>query len=137
MSNEANKALIRRVYDAVAGQDFDVFDEIVSEDYVDHDPFPGMESRGLKAFRAPFEASSSAFSDFRIHEDDMVAEGDKVAARITVSGTHVGEFIGIPATNKSINVGGFDFFEIHDGKITARWGAADTGAMMEQLGLMG
>jgi len=67
--------------------------------------------------------------------DDMTAEGDKVVVRITMSGTHQGEFMGIPLTNKGFKVQAIDIIEVHDGKATAHRGQTDQAAMMEQLGL--
>ena len=136
MSLEENKAVIRRLYEEVANaKNLDVVDEIVAEDTVDHDAFPGMPANGVEAYKAVFSASQSGFSDFRMEIHEMVAEGDKVAIRATVSGTHDGDFMGIPPTGKAISVGAVEIFEIKDGKITGRWGTPDRATVMEQLGL--
>jgi len=67
--------------------------------------------------------------------DDMIGEGERVVARIRVSGTQTGEFVGIPPTNKSIEVNAIDIFEFRDGEITQSWEVADRAGMMQRLGL--
>lgn len=136
MSLEDNKAVLRRLFEEVANaKNLDVIDEIVSVDAVDHDAFPGMPANGLEAYKAVFGASQAAFSDFHMTIHDMIAEGDQVAIRATVSGTHDGEFMGIRATGKTISIGAVEVFEVKDGKITGRWGTPDRATLMEQLGL--
>ena len=136
MSLEANKAVVRRLYEEVANaKQLDVIDEIVHSDTVDHEPFPGMPTKGTEAYKAIFGASISAFPDFQMRIDALIAEGDRVAVQGTVSGTHEGEFLGMPATGNAFSVSNIEVFEIQDGRITARWGIADSASMMEQLGL--
>jgi len=136
MSIEDNKAVLHRVYDEIINQgNFDVIPELVSEDVVEHEQFPGLPTTGHEAVRAAIGMFRESFSDLRFTVDDMIAEGDKVAARITVTGTHTGQFMGMPPTNKNVEVQAIDILEIHDGKITAHWGQTDQGAMMEQLGM--
>ena len=136
MSLEDNKAVLRRLYDEVSNaKNLDVLGEIIAEDSVDHDAFPGMPTTGPDAYEAVFGASHRAFSDFHMMVHDMVAEGDKVAIRMTISGTHDGEFMGMPPTGKKISIGAVELFEVKDGKITGRWGTPDRATLMEQLGL--
>ncbi len=136
MSIENNKALVRRFYDEVMNQgNLDLIDELVAPDFVEHQVFPGLPTTGPESVKAGIGMFRSAFPDLRMAADDMIAEGDKVAVRATMSGTHRGEFMGIPATNKSFSITAIDIVEIRDGKATAHWGEVDQGAMMEQLGL--
>jgi len=136
MSLEDNKAVIRRLFDEVSNaRNLNVLDEIVAEDAVEHDGFPGMPDTGPEAYRAVYGGSHAGFSDFHMELHDLIAEGDNVAVRATVRGTHDGEFIGIPPTGKAISVGVVEIFEVKDGKITGRWGAPDRATLMEQLGL--
>lgn len=136
MSLDDNKAVVRRLYDEVAnGRNLDVLDEIVSEDSIDNDTFPGMPTRGVEAYRVVFAGSLAAFPDFHMEVHDLVAEGDRVAARMTISGTHEGEFAGMPPTGKTFSVGHIEIFQVEDGKLTARWGGPDRATLMEQLGL--
>ena len=136
MSIENNKALTRRFYDEVINQgNLDLIDELVSEDFVEHEEFPGLPTTGPAAPKAALGMFMAAFPDLRFTPDEMIAEGDKVVVQATMSGTHKGEFMGIPPTNKSFKVHAIDIVEIHDGKATAHWGLVDQGGMMEQLGL--
>lgn len=136
MSLEENKAIVRRLYEEVGNsKQLDVIDEIVDPDTIDHDPFPGMPNTGTEAYKAVFGASQVAFPDFRMTIDGLIAEGDRVAVQGKVSGTHEGEFMGMPATGKAFSVDNIEVFEIKAGKITQRWGIADTASLMAQLGV--
>lgn len=136
MSVESNKATMRRFYREIGYQgNMDVVDEIVAEDFVDHGGFPGLPHKGRESIRALFGASHTGFTGFHMTVDDMIGEGERVVARIRVSGTQTGEFVGIPPTNKSIEVNAIDIFEFRDGEITQSWEVADRAGMMQRLGL--
>jgi len=136
MSTESNKALNRRFMDEVVNQgNLDLIDELVAENFVEHEAFPGLPTTGPEAPRAALGMFLAAFPGLQFTIDDMIAEGDKVVTRGTMTGTHKGEFMGIPPTNKSFKVQFIDIIEIHDGKATAHWGQTDQASMMEQLGL--
>ena len=132
--SEENKALVRRVYEAISAGNLEVLRDAISDGFVEHEEFPGLEASSSKegAVRQ-FELLRAAFPDFSISLDDMVAEGDKVFIRATMRGTHRGEFMGMPATGKQITVPVGDFIRIVDGKAVEHWGVTDTGAMMQQL----
>ena len=136
MSVEANKALMRRLYEEVINEgNIDLTDEFFSDDFVEHEVFPGLPTTGPEAPKAAFAMFLAAFPDLQVTPDEMIGEGDKVAVRATISGTHKGEFMGVPPTNKSFEAQLLDIVEIHDGKATAHWGLTDQGAIMEQLGV--
>ena len=134
--SEQNKANIRRFYDEVfnAGN-IAVVDELVASNFVDHEEFPGLSGGrdGLKQFVTMMR---TAFPDARMDVDDLIAEGDKVVARLTMSGTQRGEFAGIPASGKSMNVTTIDIIRFENGQAVEHWGATDSAKMMEQLGAM-
>lgn len=135
MSEKQNKALMKRFYDEVANKgDLKLIDELIAADFVEHEDFPGLaEGReGLKQF---FSMIRSAFDGFRMDIEDLVAEGDKVVARITMRGTHKGEFMGIKGTGKTISVSAIDILRYADGRAVEHWGVTDAMAMMEQLGV--
>ncbi len=137
MSVSDNKALARRFYDEVINQgNLDVIDELVSEDFVEHEQFPGLPTTGREAPRAALGVFMAAFPGMQFTVDDIIAEDDKVVVRGRMAGTHQGEFMGIPATGKSFEAGFIDIIEVHDGQATAHWGQTDSAAMMEQLGLV-
>ncbi|MEX1258952.1 MAG: ester cyclase [Gemmatimonadota bacterium] len=132
--SEENKSLVRRTYDAINRKDFDALAAVIADDVIEHDEFPGLEpsKAGVLQF---FRNLQAAFSGVTMTVEDLIAEGDKVFARVTLSGTHQGEFLGIPATGRSISVPMADFFRIRDGQMVEHWGVADSGVMMQQLGV--
>jgi steroid delta-isomerase-like uncharacterized protein len=130
----ANKELVRRVYDEVInGGNVALIDELFAADFVDHEEFPGLEGgrEGVKQF---FTMMRTAFPDLRMAIDDLIAEGDKVVARATMSGTHKGEFMGMDPSGKQFRVSAIDVVRFADRKAVEHWGITDAAAMMEQLG---
>ena len=134
--SEENKAMVRRLYSELSGQQGQsVADELVAEDFVDHNP-PGPDiAPGREGFKQVFAGFQSAFPDMSIMVEDQVAEGDKVVSRATASGTLLGDYMGMPATGKSFSIEVVDIFRFEDGQIAERWGQADTTGMLQQLGL--
>jgi steroid delta-isomerase-like uncharacterized protein len=135
-ASDTNKAIMERFYDEVVNAgNLDLIDELLSEDFTEHEEMPGLAPgrQGVKEFFGMFR---QAFPDVSFATEDMVAEGDTVAARVTVRGTHKGEFMGIPATGKSIEVQAVDFVRFADGIATAHWGVTDMAAMLTQLGVL-
>ncbi len=136
MSTEDHKAFVISFYDEVINRkNLDVIERLVSEDSVDHTAFPGHPATGPESTKAVFAMFHAAFPDLQITVDEVIAEGDKVVSRATISGTHKGEFLGTPPTNRSFEVLDITTVEIHDGKLTTHWGLTDETAMMQQLGL--
>lgn len=130
------KAIAQAMYDGMrAGTDVDEWvDRFTTEDFVEHEA--GMESTGRDAPREMFKQTLAAFPDFQAEVHELLQDGDKVVARATFSGTHRGEFMGMPATGNSFSIDVIDILEFRDGKCTAHWGLMDRAAMMEQLGAM-
>ena len=131
---ERNKQLVRQFFEASDRQDAEMMDQLVSStNYSLH--FSGMPPRNWNTnkeqFLAPF---NKAFPDLRRNIVDMVAEGDKVAVSINVTGTYKGEFQGIPATGKQVSFTAMDILTIIDGKITEEWATADMMGLMQQIG---
>lgn len=132
MSN-SGKQLLRDVYDAITRKDLDALADLIADDVVEHEELPGLEPTKDGVLKW-FEHIHSAFRDFKLVPDQMLSEGDKVSVLGTMTGTHQGEFMDIPATGNRIEVPFADVFRISDGKIAEHWGVTDTGAMMQQLG---
>ena len=110
-----------------------VIDEMYATNFVSH----GDEDiRGIKNVKQSTSQEFSAFPDLHFTIDDMVAEGDKVAARITMTGTHKGEYMGAPPTNKKITIRAIAIERFAGGKIVEEWGMTDTLGLMQQLGLV-
>ena len=112
MSLEENKAIVRRFIEAYNKRNLDLFDDILAPDYFDHTSKVGIE--GLKQL---MNMAFKAFPDFHETIEDIIAEGDKVWARITFTGTHTGEFMGIAPTGKKITTEMVDIFRIVKGKL--------------------
>ncbi len=129
-----NKSIMRRAYDEILNEGrLEVADELIAEDMIEHERFPGLESgrEGFKTFVTTFR---EAFPDLQVTVEDMIAEGDKVAARATMRGTHQGEFLGIPPSGNSIEVPVVDIARFADGMGVEHWRVTDNMAMMVQLG---
>ena len=134
MSVEENKALIRRFTEAGNNLDFDALDEIMATDYKPHDPLPNQPT-GREGFKQTTRALFKVFPDLKITIEDVIAEGDKVVARVTGIGTHQGEFMGIAPTGKKVTVSYIRIFRIANGKITEDWTGIrrSTPSMIAQL----
>jgi len=128
-----SKSIIQRFYDEITAGNFDVVDELVADDFIEHEEFPGIESNkaGVKQFFTMFRA---AFPDMRMDAHEIVAEGDLICVRGTMSGTHQGDFMGLPPSGRQFSVEGFDMVRMRDGQFTEHWGLFDSLAMMQQLG---
>lgn len=134
-SIEENKSIARRVPEEVATEgNFDLVDEIFTEDAIEHGPFG--DANGREAVKEQIENFRTAFDGFSATVDDIVAEGDTVAMRVTLRGTHEREFRGIEPTGKSIEVQNMVFTRIEDGKIAERWLQPDMLALRQQLGAL-
>jgi steroid delta-isomerase-like uncharacterized protein len=124
------KALVRRTIQAQNKQDWDDLLETIDDDYVD--PRLGVTKQGVVPGLQVF---SAAFPDFHVNIEDIFGEGEKVAIRSVLTGTHKGEFAGISATGKRFRVDAMDLFTIKNGKHIEHSGLFDEIAMMRQLGL--
>jgi len=113
----------------------DRIDEFCTEDFVDHEEFPGIPSNreGVKQF---FQMMRAAFPDLHVTSEYVAEGGDHVMARFRMTGTHQGEFMGVPATGRHIDVGGYDEVRMTpDGQqAIEHWGTLDAMALMQQLG---
>lgn len=136
MSEQDNKAVVRRYYDEVLNQrNIDLLDELAVEDYVEHDPFPD-QGNGRADLKARVAGFCAAFNPLQFTIQDMIAEGDKVVVRWTNAGTDSGGFMGIPATGKDFGVAGIDIHVVRDGKLAEHWHVVDLLTQMQQLGLV-
>ena len=134
--SERNKALYRTFVDKAFGErDLSVLDELISDQFVDHNPVPGTE--GNKAgMRQGLEMFLQAFPDMQSDVDFLVAEGDLVVGHHTSTGTHKGEFMGMPATGKHFQVDEIHIVRIVNGQAVEHWGLANDMSMMQQLGMV-
>ena len=129
-------ATVRRIYDLIGAGDIDGFGRHLADDFVDHEELPGLAPTrdGVLAF---FRMQLAAFPDTRMDVQDIVASGEKVVARVRYVGTNRGEFMGTPATGKTVDVQLVDIFRFgDDGLAHEHWGVMDQLTMMQQLGLV-
>jgi len=126
---EENKALIRRLFEAYNKQNLDVLDELFVPEYVDH----VLQLRSLESFKQFSTKFYKGFPDTHSTIEDIIAEGDKVWTRFTVTGIHKGEYRGVPPTGKEIVIRCVDIYRIVDGKIVESWSIYDTLDFYKQL----
>jgi steroid delta-isomerase-like uncharacterized protein len=126
------KAAMSRFYDRVAAGDLAAVDELLVEDFIEHEAIAPTPDR--EGVRALFTMMRAAFPDMRFAVAHMVQEDDLVMAHGTFEGTHEGEFMGVPATGKRVSVPFADVVRFRDGLGVEHWGVFDSGAMMQQLG---
>ncbi len=135
--SEENKEKVRRLYEEAFGQRKpEVIDEVLHSDFVCYDPnAEGGEVRGAQTVKGEIEYFHNAFADFFWRVEDQVAEGDKVTTRHTLGGTHQGEFFGVAATGKRVEVSAItiDRFD-ESGKLVEEWASYDALGIMRQLG---
>ena len=136
MSVKEIKALERRFFEAMnrgLSAISAVIDDDCSTSYVYHSGL-GSEIRGTDAFKQ-FMSGFGAFSDLHVTLDDMIVEGDKAVSRHTFTGTHKGEWRGLPPTNKKVTFWAIMIVRIVGGKQVEIWERSDTLGLMQQLGL--
>ncbi|MFQ5901607.1 MAG: ester cyclase [Thermodesulfobacteriota bacterium] len=137
MSVEENKAIMRRWYEEVLNKgNLAVVDELIATDCVDHNPLAPELPAGLEGVKQGFTMFRTAFPDVRVTVEDMIAEGDKVVSRLTLRGTHKGEFMGIAPAGKQVTVASIDIVRIAGGKMVEHWDVIDELSMMQQLGVV-
>jgi steroid delta-isomerase-like uncharacterized protein len=127
-------AAMNRLYELINAGDIDGFGELLAEDFVEHEELPGLEpsKQGVKQL---FHMYRAAFPDLRMDVQDLLVSGDKAVARVRATGTHQGEFLGMPATGKSVDVQLIDITRFgDDGLAREHWGVFDALALMQQLG---
>ena len=135
MSVEENKKIVRRYQEIYNSNDLDALDEVVSQGLLTPKIMPGIPT-GIEGAKAAHRIMLAGFPDYQTIIDDLFAEGDKVAARITMSGTNTGSFMGIPTTGKHVSFTGIYIARIANGKIVEHWGEEDGVSLLQQLGAL-
>lgn len=114
-------------------KDFAALSGLMREDYIQHNPLVGQGRKGFQDF---FEAWFKASPDFKFELKQIVSEGDKVWVYGTYSGTHKGDWLGIPATGKAYKMDAVDIFRVQDGKLAEHWDVLDVYNLFKQLGVI-
>ena len=130
---DASTALVRESVEAFNAGDLDRLLAVVAPDIVIHYAELPEPLRGRDTWQQGYELVKRAFPDLEIRIDDLVAAEDKVALRLTLSGTHQGEFQGIPATGRTIGYVSHEFYRVADGLIAEEWICSDTASLFSQL----
>ncbi len=127
-----------RLHEAVNSGDvrlvLETIDELVSPDVLIRTPLP-IKTTGVEALKEVFTTLLRAFPDLRISVEDVIAERDKVVYRNTVTGTHQGEYMGVPPTGRSVTYDEIFIFRFADGRIVETWGVVDVLSQRRQLGI--
>jgi steroid delta-isomerase-like uncharacterized protein len=134
MAGTDPRTLYTSLLAAMNTRDFAAAEAMLAPDTVNHSPMPG-EPAGIEGFRYRMGVLTQAFPDIRFVTEDVVAEGEHVATRGAIVGTHSGSFMGAPPTGRTVRVSFIDLLRFVDGKLTEHWVQADFMGLMRQLGL--
>ncbi|TDC02870.1 ester cyclase [Nonomuraea longispora] len=136
---ERNKETLRRFHDAVSTGDEEIIsrtiDEVVQPDVQIRTPLP-IETKGTSAMKEVLAVLHRAFPDLHVEIEDVIAEGDKVVTRNTVTGTHRGEYMGVPPTGRFITYKEILIARFTDGRVAETWAVVDVMSQMRQLGVL-
>lgn len=127
---------MRSAYERLTAGDVDGFGELIAEDFVEHEETPGLPptKAGVLEF---FRGVLSAFPDTHMDVEDLFASGDRAVARVKMTATHQGEFMGVPSTGKRVEVELIDIMRFDDaGLVCEHWGVMDSLSLMQQLGVV-
>jgi steroid delta-isomerase-like uncharacterized protein len=135
----SNKATFQRFHEAANTGDVEylakTIDEIVASDAVIRTPLP-IDATGAELLKQVWAMLFRVYPDIHLTVEDVIAEGDKVVARNTVTGTHRGEFMGVGPTGKSVTYNEIFIFRFADGRVVETWGVVDVYAQMKQIGVI-
>jgi steroid delta-isomerase-like uncharacterized protein len=135
MTTDESKALVRRFYEEIDRGNLDAMDQLVAEDYIDHNPAPFVAATGLEGLKQSFKIFEKATPGYHIIED-QIAEGDKVVTRLTSIGKHDGDLPGAPRTGNDMKMTSITIHRIANGKLAEKWSEKDMIALLTQLGVM-
>jgi steroid delta-isomerase-like uncharacterized protein len=127
--------LIQRFYDELlTNGDLDKIDELVTDDVTEHEQGLPGQPEGKEGVRFFVKTMRDAFSDIKATVGVSVESGDMASAWASITGKHTGEFMGVPATDRSFEIEAIDIIRIEDGKCAEHWGVTDNMALMQQIG---
>jgi predicted ester cyclase len=137
MSTDTNKKIVQRfVAEYQTGDDQQVLHDTIAETLVNHTPMSPDAPGGVEEVKGIFDMFHAAFEGFTAEIVDQLAEGDKVMTYKTFSGTHTGEFMGIPPTGKHVRFDVMDIIRLADGRFVEHWGLVDQASLLRQLGAL-
>ena len=131
---DQRKDLVQTFYDEVMTRgNLDRIADLCTEDVVDHEAPPEWPS-GIEGVRQTMEMFRTAFPDLEAKVGESIQEGDMVAARVRMTGTHLGEFMGIPPSHNKIDIETIDMIRLEGDKCAEHWGVSDNLLLMQQIG---
>lgn len=129
-----NGQILERVAEEVFNRrDLDAVDELFADDYVMHDPNAPDEIEGREGFRNYVRGFHEAFPDLQVEQLDQLVNGDRVATRFVIRGTHEGELFGVAPTGRPVTVHGTIVSRVQDGRVAEEWTVVDVLGMLQQL----
>lgn len=133
--SDQNKDLAHRFYEEVfnAGA-VDRVQDFCAEEFVNHEEGPPGAPEGLEGVKFFVQSFHDGFSDVHASIEELLADGDRIVARVRFTGTHDGDFMGIPASGKKIDMETIDIVRVADGKAAEHWGVTDNMKLMQQIG---
>lgn len=135
-TNTKNKEAVKNLFQAFETGNTTNLNNFIADNVIDHNLDPGMSGKGIDLVKNYIKEYKNGFPDLKIQLEAVIAEGDQVIAHTLLTGTHKGDFWGIQATNKKVNVEGYDRFKVVNGKITERWGIFDQVSFFNQIGVL-
>ena len=137
MSADEHRTVVRRYFsDLINKRDYGSAERLLGADFRFHDPAMSHEPMTREVFLGFLGALSTAFPDYQFTVEDQIVCEDKAVARWRFTGTHRGEFLGVPATGRAVTVTGIDIFEFAGGKIVQAWAEANVAGLLRQLGVL-
>lgn len=135
MGLEENKTLVRRYYQEVlTGRNRNLLTRLLDPGFVSHNP--GGPDAGADAYAAAVDATHAAFPGLVVTVHDQVAEDDRVVTRWSATGTHAGDFAGVPATGRQVTVSGIHIHRVRHGLLTEHWEELNLLGLLRQLGAL-
>ena len=130
---EANKAVVMRAWKAFNQGALDVLDEVFDDSYIELTPYGNIDQGGPERAKQAYHWMHSVFGDIQFDVEQLMAEGDLVFSRAMATGTHVGEFMGVPATGRPIRFAAVVVSQISGGKHVKDWSFIDTMTILKQI----
>jgi steroid delta-isomerase-like uncharacterized protein len=132
---EKNREIVRRVWEEIVNKGkLDIVDELFHPTYIEHIPGGIAKTKGPERVKRAVTWMKKVFPDLHYTIEDLIAEAEKVVSRVTGTGTHKGEFMGVPATHKKVEMTAVVISRIKDGKIIEDWSYQNTLDMLKQIG---
>ncbi len=134
MSQEENKAAVRRFWEGYNAHNLDVWDEVCTPNFINHDPALPVPDADLQTIKEIIGGMLAAFPDLTSSEEDLISDQDKIVVRRTFRGTHKGEFMGVAASGNEVVITGIFIVRLAGGKIEEQWVVFDALGLMQQIG---